>query len=67
LTDRPGSSYPLETMALTFRNLHPVFVGEASPIELRAVHDEETLATIRAGMDQYAVLVFRDQPFEDAE
>jgi alpha-ketoglutarate-dependent 2,4-dichlorophenoxyacetate dioxygenase len=54
-------------MALTFRNLHPVFVGEASPIELRAVHDEETLAEIRAGMDQYAVLVFRDQPFEDTE
>ncbi len=54
-------------MALTFRNLHPVFVGEASPIELRAVHDEEILAEIRAGMDKYAVLVFRDQPFEDAE
>jgi len=54
-------------MALTFRNLHPVFVGEASSIELRAVHDEETLGEIRAGMDKYAVLVFRDQPFEDAE
>jgi alpha-ketoglutarate-dependent 2,4-dichlorophenoxyacetate dioxygenase len=54
-------------MALTFRNLHPVFVGEASPIELRAVHDAATLAQIRAGMDKYAVLVFRDQPFTDAE
>jgi alpha-ketoglutarate-dependent 2,4-dichlorophenoxyacetate dioxygenase len=54
-------------MALTFRNLHPVFVGEASPIELRAVRDEATLAQIRAGMDKYAVLVFRDQPFTDAE
>jgi len=54
-------------MALTFWNLHPVFVGEASPIELRAVHDEETLAKIRAGMDKYAVLVFRDQAFADAE
>ena len=54
-------------MALTFRNLHPVFVGETSPIELRAVNDEATLAQIRAGMDKYAVLVFRDQPFTDAE
>src|SRR5262245_10478936 len=54
-------------MSLTFRKLHPVFVGEASPIELRAVHDEETLAKIRAGMDEFAVLVFRDQPFTDAE
>ena len=67
MTDRPGPSYPLETMPLTFRKLHPVFVGEASPIELRAAHDEETLAKIRAGMDEFAVLVFRDQPFTDAE
>ena len=54
-------------MALTFRKVHPLFVGEASPIELRAVHDQETLARIRAGMDEYAVLIFRDQPFADAE
>jgi len=54
-------------MALTFRKVHPLFVGEASPIELRAVHDPETLARIRAGMDEYAVLIFRDQPFADVE
>jgi alpha-ketoglutarate-dependent 2,4-dichlorophenoxyacetate dioxygenase len=54
-------------MGLSFRQLHPLFVGEASPIELRRAHDPETLATIRAGMDRYAVLVFRDQPFTDDE
>src|SRR5262249_19595261 len=54
-------------MALTFRKLHPVFVGEVSPVDLRRVHDEETLARIRAGMDEFAVLVFRDQPFADNE
>src|SRR5438552_3757044 len=54
-------------MALTFRKVHPVFAGESSPIELRAVYDAETLAEIRAGMDEDAVLVFRDQPFSDAE
>jgi len=54
-------------MALTFRQLHPRFVGEASPVELRQVHDGETLARIRAGMDQYAVLVFHDQAFSDDE
>ena len=54
-------------MALTFHKLHQHFVGEASPVELRTVHDEETLARIRAGMDQYAVLVFHDQAFSDAE
>ena len=54
-------------MALTFRNLHPHFVAEVSPADLRQVHDHETLARIRAGMDEYAVLVFRDQPFADDE
>jgi alpha-ketoglutarate-dependent 2,4-dichlorophenoxyacetate dioxygenase len=52
---------------LTFRKLHPVFAAEVGPVELRDVHDAETLAEIRAGMDEYAVLVFRDQPFADAE
>ena len=50
---------------LTFRKLHPLFVAEMGAVELRAVHDAETLAEIRAGMDEYAVLVFRDQPFAD--
>ncbi|MGH7319108.1 MAG: TauD/TfdA dioxygenase family protein [Candidatus Rokuibacteriota bacterium] len=54
-------------MALTFRRLHPHFVAEVSPVDLRRVHDRETLARIRAGMDEYAVLVFRDQPFTDDE
>src|SRR6267142_343346 len=54
-------------MALTFRKLHPHFVAEAGPVELRGVHDAETLARLRAGMDEFAVLVFRDQPFADAE
>jgi alpha-ketoglutarate-dependent 2,4-dichlorophenoxyacetate dioxygenase len=54
-------------MALTFRKLHPHFAGLVSPVDLRRVHDPETLAAIRAGMDEYAVLVFRDQPFTDAE
>jgi alpha-ketoglutarate-dependent 2,4-dichlorophenoxyacetate dioxygenase len=54
-------------MALTFRKLHPHFVAEVGPVDLRRVHDPETLAEIRAGMDGYAVLVFHDQPFTDAE
>jgi len=54
-------------MALTFRKLHPHFVAEVSPVDLRQVHAEDTLAQIRAGMDEYAILVFRDQPFTDEE
>jgi alpha-ketoglutarate-dependent 2,4-dichlorophenoxyacetate dioxygenase len=54
-------------MALTLRKLHPHFVAEVSPIDLRHVHDGETLAEVRAGMDEFAILVFHDQPFPDDE
>jgi alpha-ketoglutarate-dependent 2,4-dichlorophenoxyacetate dioxygenase len=54
-------------MALEFRKLHPVFAAEVSPIDLRQAHDPAVLAAIRAGMDEFAVLVFRDQPFTDQE
>jgi alpha-ketoglutarate-dependent 2,4-dichlorophenoxyacetate dioxygenase len=55
-------------MAISTRQLHPHFVGEVtSPIELRNILDEETLAEIRAGMDRYGVLVFHNQPFSDEE
>ncbi len=54
-------------MALTFRQLHSHFVAEVSAVDLRQVYDRETLAEIRSGMDTYAVLVFRDQPFTDDE
>ena len=55
-------------MAVAFRKLHPLFVAEVtSPIELRGVEDEETLSEIRAGMDEFAVLVFHNQPFTDEE
>jgi alpha-ketoglutarate-dependent 2,4-dichlorophenoxyacetate dioxygenase len=54
-------------MALTFRPLHPLFAAEVSPIDLTQVRDEATLAEIRAGMDEHAVLIFRDQVWNDAE
>jgi len=54
-------------MPLAFDKLHPTFAAEVGPIDLRAVHDADTLAEIRAGMDEFAVLVFRDQRFTDDE
>lgn len=54
-------------MALSFRPLHPTFAAEVGSIDLTATHDPDVLDEIRAGMDRYAVLVFRDQPFTDAE
>jgi len=54
-------------MALNFTPLHPLFAAEAGAIDLRSVRDEPTLAEIRAGMERYGVLVFRNQPFKDDE
>ena len=54
-------------MALSFRQLHPLFAAEASAVDLRQIHDTGTLEQIRRGMDQYGVLVFRNQPFTDDE
>ena len=54
-------------MILTFQRLHPHFIAEASRIDLRRVEDHESLARIRDGMDEFAVLVFREQPFTDEE
>ncbi|MGE0484587.1 MAG: TauD/TfdA dioxygenase family protein [Gammaproteobacteria bacterium] len=54
-------------MTLEFRPLHPTFVAEAGPLDLRGVEDAETLAVIRRGMDTFGVLVFRDQLFTDAD
>jgi alpha-ketoglutarate-dependent 2,4-dichlorophenoxyacetate dioxygenase len=53
-------------MAMNFTPLHPLFAAEVSGIDLSALDDEPTLAAIRAGMDEYAVLVFRDQVLDDA-
>ena len=47
-------------MSITFSKLSPVFVGEVSPIDLRQVRDRETLEKIRAGMDEFGVLVQTD-------
>lgn len=50
--------------------IHPLtergdFAGEVSGVDCRKPLDPETAAAIEAGMDRYAVLVFRDQHFAD--
>jgi alpha-ketoglutarate-dependent 2,4-dichlorophenoxyacetate dioxygenase len=54
-------------MTVSFRKLHPHVGAEVSPVDLRQVHDRATLEQLRAGMDAHGVLVFRNQPFTDAE
>lgn len=45
----------------------PSFVGVVSGISLNKPLDQETIEAIDRGMDQFAVLVFRDQPLSQDE
>src|SRR5258707_15726675 len=54
-------------MSLSIRPLTPVFAGEVSGIDCRRPLDPAEITAIEQGMDQYAVLVFRDQPLTDEE
>jgi len=54
-------------MAVTIRQIHPVFVGEVSGIDIAQPLAREDVAAVEAGMDRYAVLVFRDQRITDEQ
>lgn len=47
------------------KQLHPLFVGEVSGVDLSKPVDPETLDAIVAAADEYAVLVFHDQDIDD--
>jgi alpha-ketoglutarate-dependent 2,4-dichlorophenoxyacetate dioxygenase len=51
-------------MALDLRPLHPLFVAEASGVDLARPLAPETVRAIDGAMDRYGVLVFRDQPLD---
>jgi alpha-ketoglutarate-dependent 2,4-dichlorophenoxyacetate dioxygenase len=54
-------------MPLTIRQIHPVFAGEVSGVDITRPMSREDVAAIEAGMDAYAVLVFRGQDITDDE
>src|SRR3984957_21095026 len=54
-------------MPIAIRQLHPVFVGEVSGVDCTKPLTPDEVAAIEAGMDRYAVLVFRDQDLSDVE
>src|SRR5947209_16549698 len=54
-------------MAVSIRQIHPVFVGEVSGIDLKKPLSRDDVAAIEAGMDRYAVLVFHDQDIADEQ
>jgi alpha-ketoglutarate-dependent 2,4-dichlorophenoxyacetate dioxygenase len=54
-------------MPVSIRPLHPVFVGEVTGTDCRKPQSPEEVTAIEAGMDEYAVLVFREQDLSDEE
>jgi alpha-ketoglutarate-dependent 2,4-dichlorophenoxyacetate dioxygenase len=52
---------------MEIRQLHPLFVGEVSGVDLRQPLTRELVTAISAGMDRYAVLVFHDQQLDDEQ
>src|SRR3989441_962669 len=54
-------------MMIAIRQIHPVFVGEVAGVDLARPLTPDEVAAIEAGMDRYAVLVFRDQKMTDEQ
>src|ERR1044072_10040190 len=54
-------------MTVTIRQLHPHFFGEVSGVDLRKPLTQQEAADIEAGMDKYAVLLFRNQDITDEQ
>jgi alpha-ketoglutarate-dependent 2,4-dichlorophenoxyacetate dioxygenase len=54
-------------MSMALRPLHAAFAAEVSGIDCGRPLSHADVAAVEAGMDRYAVLVFRDQPITDEE
>ena len=54
-------------MTISIRQIHPVFAGEVSGVDLRRPLSRDEAAAIEAGMDRFAVLVFHDQKITDEQ
>jgi alpha-ketoglutarate-dependent 2,4-dichlorophenoxyacetate dioxygenase len=54
-------------MQVEIRPLHPVFAGEVAGVDCTKPLTADAVAAIEAGMDKYAVLVFRDQDLSDEQ
>ncbi len=52
---------------LTLSPLHPVFVAEAQGLDLRQPTDPAEAAQAEAALDEFAVLVFRDQVLDESQ
>jgi alpha-ketoglutarate-dependent 2,4-dichlorophenoxyacetate dioxygenase len=52
-------------VAIQIRQLHPVFVGEVTGVDLCGAPERAAFREIEAALDRHAVLVFRDQRLDD--
>jgi alpha-ketoglutarate-dependent 2,4-dichlorophenoxyacetate dioxygenase len=54
-------------MTIELRQIHPLFAAEARGVDLAQPVDAATVDAIRRAIDEYAVLVFRDQRLDDTQ
>ncbi len=54
-------------MTVSIRPIHPGFAGDVTGLDCRNPLTPEDVSAIEAGMDEFAVLVSRDQPLTDQE
>jgi alpha-ketoglutarate-dependent 2,4-dichlorophenoxyacetate dioxygenase len=54
-------------MSIAIRQVGPCFAGEVDGIDMRRPLTPDEVAAVHAGMDRYAVLVFREQDIDDAQ
>jgi alpha-ketoglutarate-dependent 2,4-dichlorophenoxyacetate dioxygenase len=67
---RDASKRQERRMAISIRPIEasrPEFVGEVSGVDLTRPLSSAEVATLEAGMDKFAVLVFHDQHIDDAQ
>ena len=54
-------------MSISIQQIHPVFVGEVTGVDIARPLARAEVAAVEAGMDRYAVLVFHDQRITDEQ
>ncbi len=54
-------------MTLEFHPIHPLFAAEASGVDLSSAIDRATVDAIWRAIDEYAVVVFRNQRLDDTQ
>src|SRR5437667_4168473 len=65
--DQPHPPIRRNAMTVSLRQLHPYFFGEVTGVDLRKPLTSREAKDIEAGMDKYAVLLFRNQDISDEQ